>query len=207
MYDTQIESTIIEKYSCKSNVLLDINYRELQSINANKLRVNNVRRHYACVNPFNDTVIVPKYTIHENDTSYAVLYSAIQDRFNHSAFNHFITEKRLKNSPFESYLKIYSIKSKITELQKSDNIETTLDYIFNTIDDLAIENQFQLINNLLEIIDISDLSIDIIVGVLTITSNWKNEISSRNSFYQQAYDYINELYLAEEANQILCGLE
>lgn len=78
-------------------------------------------------------------------------------------------------------LKITNIKSKILALQEIGNVENTLDYIFDTI--------------------------DTIVGILTITHTCKNELVFRNSFYQLAYNFVNKLYLTEETNQILVGLE
>ncbi len=101
---------------------------------------------------------------------------------------------------------ITSINSKILATQEIGNVENTLDYIFDTINDLIIKKQFDLIDSLLEIIEVENLTIDTIVGILTITSNWKNKLTTRNSFYQRAYKFVNE-FLPEESFQIFDGLE
>lgn len=102
---------------------------------------------------------------------------------------------------------INKIKYEILSLQKEGIIENTLDYVFNTIDDLLIDRKFDLINKLFDLIEIKELTIETIVGLLTITLGWKDELSSRTAFFQSAYEFINETNFMQETNLILDGLD
>jgi len=104
-------------------------------------------------------------------------------------------------------ISVNRIKSHIINLQRTSNVEKTLDYIFNTFDDLLIDEQFDLVNRFLENIDINEFEVNGLVGILVITSAWKDELRLRISFYHQVYELVNSMYLSEEANQILDGLE
>lgn len=113
----------------------------------------------------------------------------------------------LSNSVTRKWIQTNILTYKIKSIQSEDNVENILDYIFSEFYKLLINKNYDLINDFMEKIEIEELSIDTIVGVLTITSNWKKELISRNSFYQRAYSFVNELYLTDETNQIFVGLE
>ncbi len=140
----------------------------------------------------------------KNDTS-SVFLLCTNERKGHTfdyipsvAFNHILTNK---------WINVNRIKSQIFNLQKAGNIDNTLDYIFDTFDELLIEKKFDLVNSFFEIIDINDFEINSLVGILTITSTWKDNLQLRTSFYQQVYELVNSIYLSQEANHILDGLE
>lgn len=158
------------------------------------------------------TILVPLSNIssyyHElpedNDTASVLLFYPKGNKKNSFdyvpsvAFNHIITKK---------YLFINKIKSELNILQKAGDIEISLDYVFNTIDDLLIEGQFDLCNSLLDNIEIKELDINILIGILTITSEFKEKLYIRESFFQKVQDFIYDIYSFEEAEQILAGLE
>ncbi|MBK8806610.1 MAG: hypothetical protein IPO21_08180 [Bacteroidales bacterium] len=140
----------------------------------------------------------------KNDTSNIIAFCTI-GRKGHAfeyipsvAFNHILSKK---------WIIVNRIKSQILNLQKAGNIENTLDYIFDTFDELLIDNKFDLVNSFFEIIDVNDFEINSLVGILTITTSWKDNLLLRNAFYQEVYELINSMFLSQEANRILEGLE
>jgi hypothetical protein len=130
-----------------------------------------------------------------------IMWNKIKDIQNHnkSQSNQYLN--------VEKWLTISNIKSKIFTLQVIGNVDDLLDYIFDIIDNLFIEKKFELVNTLFESIDVNLLTIDSIVGILTITHNCKDKLPFRSSFYKQAYKILNDQYPSEEVNQILGGLD
>lgn len=111
------------------------------------------------------------------------------------------------NSLIKKWLTVNRIKSQITSLQETGDIEKTLDYIFDTFDDLLQRSNFDICNGFFEYVNLKDFSIHSLIGLLTITSTWKDKLPMRKSFYQQVCEIIYSNYLSEEAEQILLGLD
>lgn len=114
------------------------------------------------------------------------------------AFNEFILHK---------WVSVNRIKSQIISYQNNGDIEATLDYIFGEFDELLLAKKFDICNAFFEFAPIYELEINSLIGLLTITLPWKDQISMRRSFYQEVSNLVYANYFSEEANQILIGLE
>lgn len=100
------------------------------------------------------------------------------------------------------------IISKIKRIT-SDNgdIDLVLDYIFETFNDLLVLSRFDICNKILEGIDVKEFAIDSLIGMLTITADWSNELEGRKAFYQNVHNFTYSIYSESEAKAILIGLE
>jgi hypothetical protein len=80
----------------------------------------------------------------------------------------------------------------ILVLQNQGNIENTLDYIFNTIDDLLTNQQFMAVNDIISNIPIEEFDINSIDEILTITNYCSDKLISINEFYEKACKHFNK---------------
>jgi hypothetical protein len=208
--NTAIISSANRRSDCDKNQLISLSHWAPHSV----CRLNNQREincHPSQLDTNFGNTQVNANPFQLRDTSWVFSnYISIENTFVRTLktdINPILTEIVFRNRKIESWLKVSNIISNILQKQELGNIEHTLDYIFDTFDDLIIEQKFDIINLLFDIIEINDLYLESIVGLLTITSSCSDEIRSRNTFYNKAYKIINEKYLTEETNQILGGLE
>jgi len=102
---------------------------------------------------------------------------------------------------------IDNITAQIIILQNEGEKEKTLDYIFDIFDKLIINKNFNLCDSILEKLDTGILEVNSLIGILTITSEWKQKLKMREFFYQQVYSIVESKYSAGEVEQILTGLK
>lgn len=85
-------------------------------------------------------------------------------------------------------------------------MDKLLDFIFNTYDELLLNGEYTAVDSMLKL-DVSRLPIDVLVGILTITSLWKKQLVNRDIFYTNVENYILLSHNKEETHSILNGLE
>lgn len=81
-----------------------------------------------------------------------------------------------------------------------------LDFIFGALDDMLIAGDIDNSNDILGILSPEDLNTDNIVGILTITSNYKRYLPKRACFYTKSYLYLSKIH-GDRASYILKNLE
>ena len=99
-----------------------------------------------------------------------------------------------------------NIGTELKALEKKGS-EVTLDHIFNTLDTLLLDKEFEWCDTFLKSIDPKDFEVNSLIGVLTVTSAWREQLSERDAFYQRVRAKVEAKYSKEEALQILKGLE
>ena len=103
--------------------------------------------------------------------------------------------------------KISEILSTILKFQKTYGIDSTLDYIYYTFEDLLFQKDFEVCNTILSIIDLSDFEDESLLGLLSITSAWKNQLAMRNLFFSKVNLELKKRHPAKEVSELLFGLE
>ena len=110
----------------------------------------------------------------------------------------------------EKIMFVSTIQYNILEKKRQgESIHKILDYIFEQVEDKLISHEFEWCNALLNHIDISELDIDVIIGLLTLTLPWKHKLYARKVFY---YNVRTKLLLQKnipvsQLDEILYGLE
>lgn len=106
--------------------------------------------------------------------------------------------------------KLFFVNEFIYNLQINQNenvIDDSLDYVFDKIDELLINGDFYLINSLLDKIDVNMFDVELLIGILTITSPWRENLTLRTAFYEKVESRVHEIYHFDESKKILNGLE
>ncbi|MFA5586221.1 MAG: hypothetical protein WDA02_06700 [Saccharofermentanales bacterium] len=90
-----------------------------------------------------------------------------------------------------------------------NDISKQFDYMFDFVDDLKLKGRYNLIDDSIdEIIKNSiDISIDLIVGLLTICGSNDDNIKNYNKLYYHAVQKCQSVYDKETTNVILTGLQ
>lgn len=61
-----------------------------------------------------------------------------------------------------------------------------MDFLYDTIDAYARNNDFSAIDNLLQMIKISESSVDLILTFLTVTFSCKSKLKYRSTFFEES---------------------
>lgn len=69
-----------------------------------------------------------------------------------------------------------------------------LDVLFDEVDDLLLDGQFETVNKML--VGVKDRDVDWIIGMLTLTLPAKSELSNRRSFFEAAEKVLDSSLLA-----------
>lgn len=91
------------------------------------------------------------------------------------------------------------------ELDKSGKVDEALDVIYDNIDSMLSGGDFIEINRLLGMISITDLSVDLVLGILTSTLPARDRLENRQHFFQIAKECLLSQGLYGE--EILVGLD
>ena len=119
-----------------------------------------------------------------------------------------VTESERLTSDFEKQATSAHTESFILRAQRLDNHERTdaaLDLIYDSIDDLMRNEEFQRIESILARISITDLSTDILLGILTATLPAKSRLPNREEFFNAVEQTIRQRGEYEEG--LLAGLQ
>lgn len=107
-----------------------------------------------------------------------------------------------------NYMFLKTFEEKLVNMGETNvSMEHILDYIFDTIDDLLLQNNFCKVDYVLNNIDVSKFEEMVLLGLLTVTYPWKKTLSLRNNFYDRIEIRIHELFSEDIANNILYGLK
>ena|SRR6188508_1537397 len=99
-----------------------------------------------------------------------------------------------------------SFLHKIYTLDKI-NRDDALDLLFETVDDLCYEGQFEAIEPLLKEFDVDKCSTTLAVGVLSITFAAKDELPSRADFYNRVFLAVEKAEGSRKAEELLSRLK
>ena len=92
-------------------------------------------------------------------------------------------------------------------LKGIESEDDALDFIYDSVEDKLVGGNFEVINSLCSSEDISSTGVQNLVGLLVITSPWKDRLSGRSNVFSIAYDLICKLYPEHERDVIIKGLE
>lgn len=92
-------------------------------------------------------------------------------------------------------------------LSESGEIDDGLDYLYDTIDDLLLEEQYDTCDAYLKEIDIEQLDPDILVGLLTITYSARDQLRTRGEIFQRISALFEKIMDRAEMIATLRGLE
>lgn len=85
------------------------------------------------------------------------------------------------------------------------SIDRMLDYVFDTIDDLLLGGEFDVVDEIL--FNIGKQNIDISVGILTITTPFQTKLQNRSLFFNMTESSLLEMYGRSRTDKILGGLK
>lgn len=89
-------------------------------------------------------------------------------------------------------LDITTFTNELIELDCEESINTALDLAFDRIDDAFLEGRFDWVDSFLEQVEVDRLSVELIVGVLTITASAEDKLRHRGKFRSQAEAVIKQ---------------
>jgi len=78
------------------------------------------------------------------------------------------------------------------EINKERHIDDTLDYIFDTLDNLLLDGQFDTCDEILDKFVVEDYDETILVGVLTIVYVWKEKLKNHKDFCDRVSKIVND---------------
>lgn len=84
---------------------------------------------------------------------------------------------------------INNIINKILELEKI-NIDDSDIYIFDTFNELLINNKYKDVNYFLKNLNINDFEVESLISILTITYDYKYKLPNRNKFYNNVKSHL-----------------
>lgn len=84
------------------------------------------------------------------------------------------------------------IISQAEALIKSDKIDYGLDLLFDHIDSMLWQSEFDIISSCLDALDIKAFSVVMLLALLTTTKPAKSKIKSRSSFYERVNNEIED---------------
>lgn len=99
---------------------------------------------------------------------------------------------------------------KIHELDKSDNknfeLEEATDLLFEKIDDLLLEGKFEEVDEHLLKFRLEELSIELLIGILSITWQAKELLKNRQAVFNKIREII-EIKEPSRIKELLSGLK
>ena len=100
------------------------------------------------------------------------------------------------------------MKLEIIRNPESDiHIDEWLDACFQYIDDELFDGNYNEINDLLSELNPEKYSPEQLLGILTITSAWKDNLPNREDFYNKSHKALGKRYDDNNLEQLLRGLE
>ncbi len=99
-----------------------------------------------------------------------------------------------------------AVVSRVYQLDRSGQIDAAIDLVFDTIDTLLCEDDFQGCDRLLKVVDADKLSIDLLVAVLSITLTARDHLPERRSLCNRVKARIQRERGARAAEIVLKGL-
>lgn len=126
----------------------------------------------------------------------------------------FVENQKTKRYPFVTIFRdqlsnwIYaeSFNNLLEQKILSNELEETLDFVYDTLDDLMISGKYSICNSILERLDIDRWPNEILIGILTITLSWKARLTSRSSLFFRVKEKLAKTYHEQEAYRIIDGL-
>lgn len=95
----------------------------------------------------------------------------------------------------------------IEQLEQLDgNIDKSLDFMFNTVDDYLIEHNFSKVDDLILQFVESNKSFNLYVSFLTITGRYRDRLKNRNILFEKSKEVGKEIMLVEDIKFTLTGL-
>ena len=95
-----------------------------------------------------------------------------------------------------------NLKQEYIFLKNSNKINKALDLLFDYIDNISIYQCNQIFDN----INIENMGIQFVIGLLTITLPYKNKLSNRKKFFYKVYYWLKEIEPIRY-KKIIIGLE
>lgn len=92
-------------------------------------------------------------------------------------------------------------------LYAESDVNKSLDYLFQHIDALYRIQDFQEVDRILYMIDLSKISITIMIGLLSITLLAHNKLALRQLVFEKVKDIISKTESPERVERLLSGLE
>lgn len=91
----------------------------------------------------------------------------------------------------------------------NDNLENSLDVLFEFFDDNVINGNMTELNDLISDVNVIlyNLNEVILIGLLTISLPFKNILTNRNELYNNIENKLLNSHSVEEANEMLYGLK
>ncbi|WP_461640272.1 hypothetical protein [Labilibaculum euxinus] len=111
------------------------------------------------------------------------------------------------NLSYVNITEISEIFSTILKFQGLYGIGTTLDYIYSTFEVMLFSKEFEICNYFFAIADEEKLDDESLLGLLSITSAWKNQLALRIDFFNKVQKKLSIRYSAKEVSELLLGLE
>ncbi|MFC1759412.1 hypothetical protein ACFL2H_11705 [Planctomycetota bacterium] len=97
-----------------------------------------------------------------------------------------------------------SFVSHAQRLANKGQIDAALDIVYDRVDEMMLAGQFDEVNQTIADLNVDELSIDIILGVLTITLPGKSKLPDRNKFFEDAKRSLESR--GEHCEGLLAGL-
>jgi len=91
--------------------------------------------------------------------------------------------------------------------EMSISIDNALDYLFHYIENKLITKNFDFCEKLFKAIKLNEYSVDILIGLLTITLPWKVKLISRNEYFMALTSYLLTIYEPDTVENLLRGLK
>ena len=102
----------------------------------------------------------------------------------------------------ENHIAISNFFYKLGKVYSQVSIDDTLDFVFKTIDKMLLDRKFILCDKLFSQIVVENFSIDILLGIATVTFPWRDKLSCRDNFIQKTKDYLIRKLPSDEAKEI-----
>ncbi len=97
-----------------------------------------------------------------------------------------------------------AIIEQVLHLERENRPDAALDRLFAYIDNLLSDGQFIEVDEILQDTNVSEISMDIILGIATITLAAKDELRNRESFMTKAVEESNKRQ--EDTKELFYGL-
>lgn len=92
-------------------------------------------------------------------------------------------------------------------LSESGQIDPGLDYLYKTIDDLLLDEQYATCDAYLQDMDLERLDSDILVGLLTITFSARHDLLKRSNILEAIREMFRSIMPEAEVSATLRGLD
>ena len=76
-------------------------------------------------------------------------------------------------------------------LIKKIKLSIIIDFVYNSIDDLLLNNNNKIVDEILSKIDTKKIELSVLISILVITLPFKNALENRKYFYDKIYHKIS----------------